>query len=71
MKKPKSKKWKVLRYITLPTIWWYLSGRFIYEFILDFIHNKKRKEPLWNDVGWCGRKYCRICGGKSNPNNKG
>jgi len=69
MKKP-NKKWNYFRLITLPKITGWISGRFIYEFILDFVHNKKGKSPFWKDAGWCGKKYCRVCGGKSNPNNK-
>ena len=55
---------KYHRYITLPKVLWYITGRFILDFILNFSHNIQGKEPVWNDSISCGKYFCRICGGE-------
>ena len=55
---------KYYRHITFPKILWYITGRFILEFILDFSHNIQGKEPYWDDADSCKKYFCRYCGGR-------
>ena len=52
------------RHNTLPKILWYITGRFIYDKILNILWHRAGKLPMWGDAKWCGKKYCRVCGGK-------
>jgi len=61
----KPTKFQRFKILTIPRITWYISGRFIVEFMKDFWHNKNNKPPEYDDAIWCGKRYCRICGGKS------
>lgn len=59
------KKWNKFRYITLANIIWYISGQFIYEFILNYLHYRSGKPPenKYAVIGGCENRYCRECGG--------
>lgn len=54
-----------LKYIVCPKILWYITGRFIFEKGLDIYAYLTNKEPVWKDADprYCGKKFCRYCGG--------
>lgn len=57
--------WKRVRYIYFPKFLWYVTGRFIYEFLYDYWWVRiAKKKPLWPDADSqsCIRKFCRYCG---------
>lgn len=51
------------RYIILPQIIYYISGKFIIEFAYNFLWVVVlKKSPVWGDAGYCKKWFCRFCG---------
>ena len=62
---------KRFRYIIIPTILWYITGRFLLEIAYNFYWVKiVKKEPLWSDAKPCDKKWCRFCGNGLKNKNK-